>query len=136
MAEKNIPTNAETAQEKLATSRATLEAGRATGSVGNQPQSKPIEQQTGVSANTVDFEGTRNVVQERIDALSKDNEEGHAKNMERIEKTHEKEANRDGEDRVSGADPRLGREDNGNTPHIDKDGNKSWHPPGVAGAAR
>jgi hypothetical protein len=42
---------------------------------------------------------------------------------------------RSGEDRVSGADPRLGREDNGNTPRIDEHGNKSWHP-GIHRATR
>jgi hypothetical protein len=33
-------------------------------------------------------------------------------------------------------DPKLGREDNGNTPRVNKDGSKTWMPPGVAGAPR
>lgn len=86
-----------------------------------------VEDGKEVGANKVDLEGTRDVVKERLDKLSEANEEGHAKNMEKIEKAH-------AEDEQGKPDPKLGREDNGNTPHIDKHGNKSWLPPGVAGA--
>lgn len=109
-------------------------------------QAKPPVVQDGkeVGANQVDLEATRDVVGERLDKLSEGNEEGHKVNMEKIEKAHEKNADADlssggmadGENRIGGAAPGLGREDNGNTPRIDEHGNKSWHPPGVAGAAR
>lgn len=78
--------------------------------------------------NEVNLEKNRDVVDERIARRSEANEEGHAKNMEAAEKLHEGNEGK--------SDPSLGREDNGNTPVIDKHGNKSWHAPGVAGAAR
>jgi hypothetical protein len=97
-----------------------------------------------IGVNHVDLEATRDVVGERLEKLSADNEEGHAVNMEKMERAHEKNADvdlssggmADGENRLGGAAHGLGREDNGNTPRIDKHGNKSWHPPGVAGAAK
>jgi hypothetical protein len=97
-----------------------------------------------LGANNVDLEAARDVVGERLEKLSKDNEEGHAKNMEKMEKAHEKNAEvdlssggmADGENRIGGAAKGLGREDNASTPRIDKHGNKSWHPPGVAGALK
>jgi hypothetical protein len=99
----------------------------------------PVEDGKELGANHVDLNATRDDVQKRQDKLNEENEAGHAKNMEKIEHDHRhvEEARKDsdgGEDRIGGADPKLGREDNGNTPRIDKHGNKSWHPPGVAGA--
>lgn len=111
----------------------------------DKSQSKgPVTEGKEVGGNKVDLEATRDVVGERLEKLSKDNEEGHAKNMEKMEKAHEKNADADlssggmadGENRLGGAAHGLGREDNGNTPHIDKNGNKSWHAPGVAGAVK
>ena len=84
-----------------------------------------------VGSNEVDLEGTRDAVQQRLDKLSEQNQEGHEKNMKAIEEAHK--ASSDEEPKV---DPKLGREDNGNTPRVNKDGSKSWFPPGVAGAPR
>lgn len=79
-----------------------------------------------IGGNKVDLGNSRDATQARLDKQSADNEEGHRKNMEAIERAH-----RHGHRTAPG----LGREDNGLTPRIDKNGNKSWHPPGVAGAA-
>jgi len=80
------------------------------------------------TSNEVDLEGTRGVVDERLEKRSARNEEGYAKTLKEAEELHK---NNDGK-----PDPKLGREDNGNTPVIGKDGSKSWHPPGVAGAPK
>jgi len=68
---------------------------------------------------------SRDAVQELIEKRSQENLPGHEKNMKAIEETPEPKT-----------DPRLGREDNGNTPVIDEHGNKTWIPPGVAFAPK
>lgn len=78
--------------------------------------------------NTVDLEGTRGATDERVANISGGNLEGHDKNMADIEALH---AGNEGQPA-----PGLGREDNGNTPRINKDGSKTWLPPGVAGALK
>lgn len=79
----------------------------------------------------------RDAVQRRQDELSARNEEGHAKNMAKIEEANANRETVDTEDGpVAAPDPRLGREDNGNTPVVHPDGSKSWHPPGVAGVRK
>jgi hypothetical protein len=88
-----------------------------------------IEAGADLGTNSVDLGNSRDATQARLDKLSKDNEEGHRKNMERIEHAHRHNS----EDAKPASF--LGREDNACTPRIDKDGNKSWHPPGVAGVA-
>jgi hypothetical protein len=59
---------------------------------------------------------TRRVPDERLERLSEKNAEGHEKNMKAIEEAHK---GNDGK-----PDPRLGREDNGNTPIINADGSR------------
>lgn len=86
-----------------------------------------VESATGT--NEVNLEETRRVKDERLEKLSEANREGHEKNMKKIEEMH-------AGDKGQKPAPQLGREDNGNTPRIDKDGNKTWYPPGVAGARR
>jgi hypothetical protein len=80
------------------------------------------------TTNEVDLEKTRDVVDERLEKLNAKNAEGHEKNMKAIEEAHKDESGK--------PDPKLGREDNGNTPRINPDGSKTWGPPGVAGAPR
>jgi hypothetical protein len=82
-----------------------------------------------VTTNQVDLEATRKVPDERLEKLNAKNEEGHEKNMKAIEEAVK--GNEDGK-----PDPKLGREDNGNTPRVNPDGSKTWGPPGVAGAPR
>jgi len=82
-------------------------------------------------ANEVNLGESRDVVDKRLEKISAGNEEGHAKNMQAIEDAHK---DNEGDDVKPAAG--LGREDNGNTPRINKDGSKTWLPPGVAGAAR
>lgn len=85
----------------------------------------------------VSGEETKDIVQARLDKRSAGNEEGHAKNMEAEEKKYEKHETVEGEDGAIGKpDPKLGREDNGNTPIVNKDGSKTWTPPGVAFARK
>ena len=81
-----------------------------------------------MTSNEVDLEGTRGVVDERIAKRSARNEEGYAKTLKEAEELHK--------DNDQEPAPGLGREDNGNTPTIGKDGSKTWGPPGVAGAER
>jgi hypothetical protein len=83
-----------------------------------------------IKTNTVELgsDAAKDAVKQRLDNLSKHNEEGHAKNMAKIE-----EAAKGNDPDHPKIDPNMGREDNGCTPVIDKHGNKSWHPPGVAG---
>jgi len=82
-------------------------------------------------------EESRDVVQQRLDKRSAGNEEGHAKNMEAEEARYKDAKTVDSEDGAIGApDPKLGREDNGNTPIINPDGSKTWTPPGVAFARK
>lgn len=89
---------------------------------------RPRAGEAEVTTNKVDLEGTRNVPDERLEKISGKNAVGHEKNMKAIEEAHK--------DNDGKPDPSLGREDNGNTPRIDKDGNKHWGPPGVAGAVK
>jgi hypothetical protein len=82
-------------------------------------------------------EESRDIVQQRLDKRSAANEEGHKKNMEAEEKKYEKAETVDSEDGALGKpDPKLGREDNGNTPIVNPDGSKTWTPPGVAFAKK
>jgi len=91
----------------------------------------------GLNAPEARVEEARDAVKQRQDKLSAQNEEGHARNMAREEERLKDRKTVDAEDGEIGApDPKLGREDNGNTPRIAADGTKSWHPPGVAGAIR
>ena len=83
-----------------------------------------------VTTNKVNLEETRRVPDERLEKLNAKNMEGHEKNMKAIEDAVSKG------DEPGKPDPKLGREDNGNTPRIMKDGTKIWGPPGVAGATR
>lgn len=75
--------------------------------------------------NEVDLEAGRKLVDERLARQNSANEEGHAKNMKEAEELQK--------DNKSESAPHLGREDNGNTPIVNKDGSKIWMPPGVAG---
>jgi hypothetical protein len=81
------------------------------------------------TTNQVDLEKTKDVVDERLEKLNAANMEGHEKNMKAIEEAH---AGKKGQKTA----PYIGKEDNGNTPRVNKDGSKSWFPPGVAGAPR
>jgi hypothetical protein len=79
--------------------------------------------------NEVNLEATRRVPDERLEKLNEANKEGHEKNMKAIEEAHKGDVGKK-------PAPQLGKEDNGNTPRVNKDGSKSWFPPGVAGAPR
>lgn len=110
--DKKTPRNGETGVDTI-------------GNVGSDTRAREGE---GVTTNEVDLEATREVPDKRRDKVSEKNAEGHEANMKAIEEAHK---GNDGK-----PDPRLGREDNGNTPRIDAKGNKTWGPPGVAGAQR
>jgi hypothetical protein len=100
------------------------------------PHARPKAEPTITKPNTVDLGKNRDAVDKRLEALNEKNTEGHEKNMKAIEEDHKDNKQEGGdENRVGGAAKHLGREDNGNTPIIDKDGNKTWMPPGVAGVA-
>ena len=98
---------------------------------GNQMAGTSGEKSPAEGVNEVDLAGTKGVVDERLEKLNEANKEGHEKNMKAIEQAAKPA---DGEDGESKTDPRLGKEDNGCTPRVNKDGSKSWFPPGVAGA--
>lgn len=90
-------------------------------------------------------EASKAAYETRLTKLNEHNQEGHDKNMQKIEDAHNPEtqkskgaASREGEASPNGPagtgtpDPKLGREDNSNTPVVSKEGAKSWLPPGVA----
>ena len=84
----------------------------------------PIDLQSGsVHANDTQSEGARNEQHEQVDKAleerNKANEEGHKKNMERAER--DAQAAQENKTHVP-----TGKENNRNTPRIDKDGNKHW----------
>ena len=93
--------------------------------------------ETTINAPEARVEEARDAVKRRQDKLSSQNEEGHARNMQREEESLKERKTVESEDGEIGApDPKLGREDNGNTPRIAADGSKSWGPPSVAGSVK